>query len=181
MAGPKKYNIPVSVPELRIQRGSQDRYNGLTVKKLASAVFDTAGTDSAGVANTTIAAHGLGVYLPDNAIVTNVWYDVVTTFTSATDAATLALKIQTANDLVSALAISDASNIWDSGQHGTLTAGSTTLTEAVPNTRTAIVKAADDVAGFIKLTAERELTITVAVEVLTAGKLVVFAEYVQSV
>lgn len=176
----KRFNQRVSAPDFKIKRGAVTRQNGLSVTKVARAEFDTAGTDSSGVENTTIAAHGLGVYLPDNAIVVRAWYDVITTFTSATDAGTLALKVQGANDLVSALAISDGSNIFDAGLHGTLTAGTTTLTEAAPNTRTQIVHAADIVAGFIKLTAERELTVTVAVEALTAGKLVLFVEYVIS-
>ncbi len=176
----RRFNQRISAPDFKMKRGTVTRQDGLTVKKIATAVFDTAGTDSAGTANTAIGAHGLGVYLPVNSIITNAWYDVVTTFTSATDAATLALKVQTANDLVSALAISNASNIFDAGLRGTLTAGTTTLTEAAPNTRTQIVNAVDIVAGFIKLTIEREVTVTVAVEILTAGRLVLFVEYVIS-
>jgi len=176
----RKFSQRVNAPDFKMKRGTVTRQDALTVKKIATAAFDTADNDSSGVSNKTIAAHGLGVYLPDNAIITNAWYDVITTFTSATDAGTIAIKLQTANDLVSALAISDASNIFDSGLHGTLTAGTTTLTEATPNTRTQIVNATDIIAGFIKLTAEREITITVAVEALTAGKLVIFVEYVIS-
>ena len=177
MSKDNRFSKRVNAPDFKMKRGTVLRQNGLTVTKLLTAEFDTAGNDSAGVSNKTIAAHGLGVYLPDNAVIMRAWYDVVTTFTSATDAGTIAIKAQTADDLVAAIAISDASNVYDAGLHGTLTAGTTTLSEAGPNTRTAIVNATDIVAGFIKLTAEREIICTVAVEALTAGKLVVFVEY----
>ena len=180
MSQDKRFNTRVSAPDFKMKRGTVVRQNGLTVTKLLTAEFDTAGNDSSGVSNKTVAAHGLGVYLPDNAIIVRAWYDVITTFTSATDAATIAIKAESANDLVSAIAISDGSNVWDAGLHGTLTAGTTTLTEGTPNTRTQIVHAADIAAGFIKLTAEREIVCTVAVEALTAGKLVIFVEYVIS-
>lgn len=167
--------------DLFFKRGTVVKANGLSVPKIAVATFDTAGNDSAGVSNKTIAAHPLGVYLPDNAVVIRAWYDVITTFTTADDSGTIALKVQAANDLVSAIAISAADpGVYDAGLRGTIIAGTTTLTEAAPNTRTAIVKAADIAAGFIKLTAERELTATVAVQVLTAGKLVLYVEYVLS-
>ncbi|MCK4499269.1 hypothetical protein KAU11_02130, partial [Candidatus Babeliales bacterium] len=80
-----------------MKRGTVVRQNGLTLTKLLTAEFDTAGNDSSGVSNKTIAAHGLGVYLPDNAIIIRAWYDVITTFESATDAGTIAIKAQTAN------------------------------------------------------------------------------------
>lgn len=163
-----------------IKRGTITKKDGLTVTKVAVATFDTASNDSAGVSNKTAAAHGLSVYLPDNAIVIRSWYDVITTFVTADDSGTIALKVEGANDLVSAISIVDGTNVWDAGMHGTLTAGTTTLTEAAPPTRTAVVNAADLAAGLIKLTAERELTATVAVQALTAGKLVLYVEYVLS-
>lgn len=171
-------SIPRSGVQYRVKRHSSDRtvYNGNQVREMAVATFDP----SANTGERTIAAHGLGVYIPDNAVVTNVFYDVVTTFTSATDAATIALHLQSAGDLVAAIAISDATNVFDAGLHGTLTAGTTTLTEAAPNTRTQIVHAADIAAGYIKMTAEREVTVTVAVEALTAGKMNIYIEYVIS-
>lgn len=160
MANPLKYNKALSVHDVRIQRkGDIDRYNGLTVKKIASAVFDTGDTDSSGVSNTTIAAHGTGVYIPDNAIITKVHIDVITTFESATDAATMAISALGANDIVSAVAISTGTP-WDAGQQA-----------AIP---------VDTPATSIKLTAEKEIVVTVAVEVLTAGKMVIFVEYMQS-
>ena len=162
------------------KRGTVVKKDGLTIPKIAVATFDTAANDSSGVSNKTAAAHGLGVYLPDNAVIIRAWYDVITTFTTADDSGMIALKAEGANDLVSAISIVDGTNVWDAGQHGTLTAGTTTLTEAGPNTRTQIVHAVDIAAGFIKTTAERELIATVAVQALTAGKLVLYVEYVIS-
>ena len=171
----------INAKDYKIPRGTVVKQDGLTVTKVAVATFDTAANDSSGVSNKTAAAHGLGVYLPDNAIVIRAWYDVVNTFTTADDSGTIALKVQSADDLVAAIAISAADpGVYDAGMHGTLTAGTTTLTEATPNTRTQIVHAADVAAGLIKLTAERELTATVAVQALTAGKLVLYVEYVIS-
>src|SRR5688572_9982316 len=103
-----------SAPDYLIPRGAITKTDGLTVPKIAVATFDP----SANTGERTIAAHGLGVYLPDNAIITRAWVDVVTTFTSAgADAGTIALHAQAANDIVAAIAISDASNVWDAGIH----------------------------------------------------------------
>jgi hypothetical protein len=156
------------------KRGTVTKQDGLTTVKVAVATFDPSGNTS----HRTTAAHGLGVYLPDNAIVLRAWYDVVTTLTSATDAATIALKVQGANDLVSALAISDASNIWDAGAHGCLPLAPNLGADAAHDTQLEVV--ALFAALQIKLTAERELTATVAVEALTAGKLILYVEYVIS-
>lgn len=164
-------------PQYQVNRGAVKCESGLSTRYVAKAIFDTASTDSSGVANTTIAAHGLGVYLPIYAIVTNAWVDVKTTFTSATDAGTIALKVQSAGDLTAAIAISDASNVWDAGLHGCLPGSYAERTVAGD---TAILDAASKAASYIKLTAERELTATVAVEALTAGKAVIFVEYVVS-
>lgn len=63
--------------------------------------------------------HGLSVYLPNNAIVVRSYYEVQTTFVSGTDAATIALGINTddAAGIVAAIAISDGTNPWDAGNH----------------------------------------------------------------
>lgn len=171
-----KANKRVSVPELSFKRSTVTRFNGVVAKRVASAVFDTAGVDSAGAANTTIAAHGLGVYIPDNAVIEKIYVDVVTTFTSATDAATIALHAQAANDIVSAIAISDASNVWDAGIRGSKVGYPNLGADAAHDS--ALEVAALFAGTMLKLTAERELTATVAVEALTAGKAVIYVEYV---
>ncbi len=133
---------------------------GNTFKGLAIAEFDPSAT--AGLR--TIAKHGLGVYLPDNAIITRTWYENLTTFTSATDAATIALGADTDAEagIKAAVAISNGANAWDAG--------------IVEGIQTGVAS------NFMtKLTAQRELCATVAVEALTAGKLRMYCEYVVSI
>jgi len=164
-------------PAFQVKRGAVKAESALMTKYVACAIFDTAGNDSAGVSNKTVAAHGLGVFLPINAIITNAFIDVKTTFQSTAggaDLATIALNSEGAGDLVAAIAIADASNVWDAGLHGTL-AGS--YAERTVAGDTAILDAASRAASMIKCTAERELTATVAVAALTAGKLAIFVEY----
>ncbi len=164
-------------PEFQMRRGAVKAESVLVASKIAQVIFDTAASDSSGVANTTTAAHGLGVYLPIGAVITRAWYQVKTTFTSATDAATIALKVTGTGDLVAAIAISDASNVWDAGAHGCLPGNPAEATVAGD---TAILSAARMAATYIAaLTAEKELIATVAVEALTAGKLILWVEYVQ--
>lgn len=100
--------------------------------------------------------------LPDNAIVTRSWVDVITTFVSASDAATIGFGIQTndVNGIIAPVAISAATD-WDAGYHEGIQTGTA--------------------ANFaVKTTAERLVEMPVAVEELTAGKLVIFLEYVVS-
>ncbi len=174
----KEVNNVIAVrPQYQVRRGAVKAESGLSARYIAQAIYDTAANDSAGVSNKTTAGHPLGVFLPINAIITNAWVDVVTTFTSATDAATIALKAQSAGDLTVAIAISDASNVWDAGLHGCLVGS---YAEATVAGDSALLDAARKAASYIKMTAERELTATVAIEALTAGKAVIFVEYVIS-
>lgn len=145
--------------------------DGLGNIRVARATFDP----SANAGERTIAAHGLGVTLPDNAIIIGVGIDVVTTFTSATDAATIALHAESANDMLSAIAISAATNMWDAGQHAGLPGIPNLGADAAHDSQAEV--AALIAATFVKLTAARELTATVAVEALTAGKAVIFVHY----
>src|SRR3954464_5843161 len=97
----RKYDTGSVAPEYILANKSgitRTKRSGTVVSELAVVTFDTAATDTAGAANTTIAAHPLGVYLPSKAVITNAWYDVITTFTSATDAATIALKVEGTGD-----------------------------------------------------------------------------------
>lgn len=168
-----RFNKPISAPDFRVKRGANTRYNGLAVRHIASAVFDPS-------ADTTLrptGAYGLGVYIPTKAIVTKVWIDVITTFTSAgADAGTIAVHLQSANDVVAAIAISDASNVWDAGVRGSKIG----VVAISGDAETALVATAANAANMLKMTAEREITVTVATQALTAGKAVVFVEYVLS-
>jgi len=109
-----------------------------------------------------IGAIAIGASIPAYAIITRVDYEVLTTLTSATDAATLAISILSANDIVSAVAISAVGDVWDAG------APLATIVD-------------DATSNFIKLSsASKTLVATVAVEALTAGAIRVYAEYMLS-
>lgn len=111
----------------------------------------------------TIAAHGLGVTIPDNAVILNGYIEILTGFASAgADAGTIALSVQSANDLVTATAISSGT-FWDAVR------GKVVVPDALN---------AAGVATSIKTTAAREITATVAEQALTGGKLVGWLFYV---
>ena len=104
--------------------------------------------------NSAIGVHTLpGATVPAGWIVIAYGYRVITTFTSATDAATIALGVATdgAAGLKAATAISTGTT-WDAGITGLVTAAAPVFT-----------------------TAARSLVATIAVEALTAGKLTVHA------
>jgi len=143
----------------RVTEAMQKAINadGLHSHRIARATYDFS---EHGGAQGTI---GLGVTLPDNAVVTRSYYEVLTTLTSSTDAATIAIDIPTddVGGIVAAVAISDAGNPWDAGYHEGIQDGT--------------------VANFSnKCTAARELSVTIATEDVTAGKFILWAEYVVS-
>lgn len=170
-------DIPIVAPEFQIANKTgltRTKRTGTVVREIACATYDVSGGDSGAVG-----AHGLGVYIPDNAIIVKAWVDVVTTFTDdADDSATIALHAQSANDIITATAVSAGGDIWDAGMHGTLVGYPALGADAAHDTQ---VEVAALFAGtFIKTTAVRELTATVADDVLTEGKLNLFVEYVIS-
>lgn len=127
------------------------------VKKVAKLTFNFATYKS----GTTVAtgAYVLGT-LPKDAIVTRTFVDVITGFTSqGTNAGTVALSIQSANDVKTATAVSD-------GYYA--------------NTGLKIGAQDDAIGNFLKLTAQRNVTATVATQKLTAGKLNLVVEYLLS-
>lgn len=125
---------------------------GLFVKKTALALYDFS-VDGGTAGTITLASTAT---LPDNAVCTAITYDVITTATSATDAATIALQLPTDGALTTAIAISDASNPWDAGPH-------------LASVITPIA---------VKTTAARAIEIVVAGgENLTAGKIVFAVDY----
>lgn len=117
-------------------------------------VFDP----SAVSADRTIGAHTCGLVVPKGSLVKFSAYKVQTTFTSATDAATIAVSIVGANDVVSAVAISNGGNPWDAG-----------VFETIPKIETS--------STWLTTTVDSSVTFTVAVEALTAGKLVLWVEW----
>jgi hypothetical protein len=135
--------------------------NGLGNLRVARFTFDTAGLDSAGAVNTAIGAHGVGVTIPNNAIVVGGFFEVNTAFTTSASG-TLAISVQGANDIQTATIVSSApfSSIG----------------------RKAIVpKANTPESTSIKCTADREITCTVATGALTAGKLTGYLYFVEGV
>ena len=132
--------------------------DGLNIKRIARATYDYS------VDGGAVSTIGLGVTIPDNAIVTRTYYEVITTLTSnaANDAATIALDIPTddAAGLVAATAISAGGDIWDAGYHDGVQDGAATNFS-------------------VKTTAARELSVTIGVEAIDApGIVVFFCEYV---
>lgn len=136
---------------------------GLGVLRVARFLYNTAALDAAGVANTTIAAHGTGVILPIHAIVVGGFFDVNTLFTSAGgNAGTIAISVEGANDIQTAAAVSGA-------PYSTIG-------------RKAIVpKSNTPESTAVKATAARAITCTVATQVLTAGKLTGYLFYVEGI
>ena len=128
--------------------------DGKQLKKYARATYDFAVNGGA------ISDINLGPIIPVNAIVTRVFYQVKTTFTSATDAAEVGLQIDGASPvaLKASTAISAGGNVWDAGIHEGAQTGTAANMSAV--------------------TESGQIQLTIATEVLTAGKLVVIVEYV---
>ncbi len=96
--------------------------------------------------------------IPDKAVVQVDSYDVLTTLTSSTDAATVKVGLATDGDLTTAIAISNGSNPWDAGAYSRIAGGL-----ATPLTK--------------KTTGARAVVLTVAVENVTAGKIVFNLSY----
>lgn len=104
--------------------------------------------------------------LPTNVQIKRADYQVVTTFTSATDAAILSIGIPTDDvaGIIAALAISNGSNIWDltAKQVATIQTGTTANDSEVTTAERSII-----------------LTNTHASEPTTAGKIFLDIEYIE--
>lgn len=119
--------------------------------------------DATGGVTTASSPISIGPVIPDNARVIRSYREVITTFTSATDAATIGLGVPTddVSGILAPIAISDVSNPHDAGVHDNIQDGAA--------------------ANFgEKLTDGRQMQVELAVEDLTAGKMIVWAEYVVS-
>lgn len=102
-----------------------------------------------------VGAIPLGVSLPNKAIIQRGYGDIITAFTSTGGTGTIALGANTTNDLLAAVDADTLANRF----------------ELIP-VGTAVT--------MVKTTAAREITLTVAVAAITAGKAVFFLEYVLS-
>ena len=136
-------------------------FDGLGTRGTARFTFDTATVDSLKASNKTVAAHGTGVRLPANAVVIGGFVEVNVPFTSADSTATIAISVVSANDIITAAAVSGA-------PYSTKGLKAITPKNNTPE------------ATGIKVTAEKEIVCTVAVQALTAGKLTGFLDYVIS-
>lgn len=105
-----------------------------------------------------------GTAIPDNAIIKRAYYDVTTTFAgNGNDGSTIKVGLEDQdNDVVAAVAISDAGNPWDAG-----------LQEGIQD---------GTMAAALKLTAARKLAVTWTTggtdTALSAGALDFFVEWV---
>lgn len=100
----------------------------------------------------------LGIRIPAGALIIDAFAHVQTAATSADSTATIALKAESAGDLFAAAAVSGAP--WST----------TGRKQGVPDLATV---------GDTKImTAEREITMSIAVQALTAGKINFFVVYV---
>lgn len=133
---------------------TRDDTDSAYYSNLKMAQFDYNFADDGGVIGDIILAEGV---IPDNAVIVGGMIDVVTTLTSAGDTATIAIKVEGANDIVTAVAINDGSNPWDAGQQS-----------VIPD---------NTAAKAVKTTAKRTVTATVAVQALTAGRFTGFLSY----
>lgn len=123
--------------------------DGLTVKGILRVTYDFAVNGGA------VGAIPLAVTLPDKAVISRGYGDIITAFTSTGGTGTIALGANTGNDLLAAV---DADTL--SGQFDLIPAGA--------------------IANFVKATAARVITLTVATNAITAGKAIFFLEYVIS-
>lgn len=148
--------------------------------RVAKATFDpTANSGERGTGT-----HGLGVFIPDNAIILDVFYDVITVFTSTaggTDKSVIGIEIEGANDVVDGLAIENALDIWDAGIHKTIVGAPTLSAFNATNNPTAVEyashKTATRAVTIIKTTAAKEIDVVVETQALTGGKFHVYVVY----
>lgn len=101
-----------------------------------------------------------GCRVPNGAVIINAFATVLTAATSTNSTATIAFKANAANDIFTAAAVSGAPF------------SSTGQKLAIPDLAT--------VADYKTMTAERELTMSIAVEALLGGKINFYVTYVHN-
>ena len=121
--------------------------------------------------------------IPINAVITDMWYDVITPVASATTpAVTVALEIETdaagGAAPVAAIAANDGSNVWAAaGLKGTTVDCWADASGAL----TDIVEAASRAATFVKTTGSHAVQLTVGgatpADDLTAGRVLIYVSY----
>ena len=151
-----------TIANLAVTEGKLSAYtaDALHANRIARATFDFA-VDG----GTHNADYDMGADLPDNAVITRAWYEVMTTFESSTDAAVFGIGLPTddAQGIVAFASISSGTP-FDAGYHEAIQTG----TAANFAEKTTDARA---VTFNLSSTADGDLT---------AGKLVLFMEYVES-
>lgn len=126
--------------------------SGLYVPRVARIVWDqSVGTNGA------VGTHALGVTIPANAVIRQVWFFTKTSVVSTSNNGTIAFQCNSANDLFSAADIDSSSGV--AGQIG---AGVEVGTAAT----------------MLKVTTACNVSAVIAVNAFTAGKIDLFVEYV---
>lgn len=166
----------------------QDTFGLATSAALAKAGTKTALT-AGSAADVIIAKNAYGVIysglvVPSGAVVTKVFYTIDTLFESSdgqgkdastADAATVALGLASTTDVLAAVDISAVTTV---GQFGTLI-GAPALLASASVASTALLYAIVDAASWLLLSADAELTMSIAGgDPLFVGKINVFVEYV---
>jgi hypothetical protein len=150
-----KYTVTETPDQIIALAGGFTLYTGEEVGVID---FATTGATT-GASYIVQRADGLGdMTIPEGAVIMNAWYNVNTTFKSATDAATIAIGVETddATGIVAATAISAGGNVWDAGIHQALpdfatVADYTTAATAVRNIIYTLAGAEDLTAGKLHL------------------------------
>lgn len=143
------------VAKAALPSGAVDYLNPIT--RTGTAVFDP----SANTAQRAVATHGIGPALPINAVITKAWFQTVTGFTSAgNNGATVSLGVIS----VAAGGIQGATAVTDPVYSGA------SINAGTPDGTVALFLAKTTSEGL-------KLSAIVAVQALTAGKLVVHFEY----
>ncbi len=125
--------------------------------KIARGIYDFA---SDGGAVSTIALMG-ATTIPSGATITGGFIEVHTALTSG-GAATIAVQVNAANDIVPAVAVAS----WTTGVKSIVPVRATSNTLAAAN--------------LVRTTAARDISIVIAAAALTAGRFSVVVEYVDS-
>lgn len=125
-------------------------------KGVAVGIWDFAVNGGAVSTISLLDSEGKAIVLPANAVVTDAFVDIITAMTSTGNNGTIAINLQSAGDLLSAV---DADTL--SGVAAGIPVGVA--------------------ATAIKLTAERTLTVAIATNALLSGKFAVYVEWIQGV
>lgn len=131
-----------------------------------------------GSGTTTLHVNGFGDtilgVIPKGFCVTDAFYQVTTTFTSASDSATIALGVVADGDLNAAVAISGTNDPYDASFRGTLVTAPNLGADAAHDTALEVIELFSDIK--LLTTADRAILANIAVDTITAGAFKLFIE-----